>query len=115
MGIKCEVCNDDQEVKPIKFMWKNGVYHLENSEKEGGDLMVKEHLGIDVPKGISDFQVCLDCQDLLTVTPDDLPLYDKLVNDILRQVMESHKNMALEVAEMEAMDTQLDLESKLID
>jgi hypothetical protein len=113
MSVTCEVCNDNREDKPIKFMWKDGIYYLEN--EEGGDLKVQKDLGLEVPKGISDFKVCLDCQDLLTETPDDLPLYDKLINDMLKQVMESHKTMALEMAEMEALDTQLDLENKLIE
>ncbi len=81
----CETCNNSKETKPMHFLWKNGVYGLK--DPEFGHLMIKEHLGMEVPEGITDFQICMDCQEVVTETPEDVSKYGKLINDILRDIV----------------------------
>jgi hypothetical protein len=95
--INCKACNDSQEVKPIKLFWKDDIYCME--DKDMGDLMVSEHLGLDIPEGITNFQVCIDCSEVLTDHPDDIDKYSVLINDILRDIVMTNAEAVIANAE----------------
>jgi hypothetical protein len=101
----CEACNGSQDSKPIKFFWKDKVFCMENDD-ELGNLMVREHLGLTIPEEITDFEVCLDCSELISGTPEDLPKYENLIDQILKDIVATR-------AEAIAMDSEEELKEML--
>ncbi|MBC8427617.1 MAG: hypothetical protein H8D97_01870 [Proteobacteria bacterium] len=81
----CKVCNGDQKSKPIKFFWKEDIFYMEDIEFE--DLKVREQLGLDVPEGITNFEICMNCNELITANPEDLPKYEQLIEQMLKDII----------------------------
>lgn len=102
--MSCEACDGSKDSKPIKFFWKDDVFCMGDTDL--GDLMVERQLGLNVPKGITDFQVCLDCSELVSRTPEDLPKYEQLINQMLRDIVVAN-------AEQVIVESQLELEETL--
>ena len=89
--MNCKECTPTE--KPIKFYWKDNTFYMYSKEPEEDlddvELMVEYHLGLQVPVGISDFEICIACQEVLG-NPEHQPLYEKLTNDILKDIVALH-------------------------
>jgi len=84
----CEFCKGSTVEKPIKFFWKDGMFQMLHEEET---LLVSEHLGLEIPEGISNFEICLYCFELITFNPEDIDKYLKLTKEIKKSI-ELHRS-----------------------